>query len=42
MIERSQLAVLEFNRGVELVQAKTREEKQRYMKITQSWVVKKF
>jgi len=45
MIARSQLAVLDFNCGVELVQAKTREGKHRYKlqfsKITQSWVVKK-
>ena len=45
MIARSQLAVLNFNCVVGLVQAKTMDGKHRYKlqfsKITQSWVVKK-
>ena len=45
MIARSQLAVLDFNSGVGLVQAETKSGKKRYKlqfsKVTQNWVVKK-
>ena len=45
MIARSQLAVLDFNAGVCIIQAETRDGIKRYKlqfsKITQSWVVKK-
>ena len=45
MIARSQLAVLDFNSGVGLAQAKTKKGtlrfKQQHSKVTQSWVMKK-
>ena len=45
MIARSQLAVLDFNAGAEVVHAETKDERKKhklqFSKVTQTWVVKR-